>query len=144
MLKFIPAILMATVLTWAGADIAEADNAEIIDPGEMVSGRYGFTTYVAGADVASGWFQLHETDLIRVRFDYPLKEELVGAFVVHDGQVCFSGFELVEFPSGCGELSLHRARFPNDVLLWFASAEPGAFYPGDNLELFAKRRRESR
>jgi len=143
MLKSVSAVLMAIVPTGAGSDISGTDHVEVIDPGELASGHYGFTTYVAGADVASGWFQLNETDIIKVKFDSPLKEELVGAFVVNDSRVCFGGFAAAEFPSGCGEMSLHTVHFPNDVHLWFARAEPGAFYPGDNLELFGKRRRES-
>ena len=30
---------------------------EVADPGELVSGRYAFTTYVDDIDAAGGWFE---------------------------------------------------------------------------------------
>ena len=131
---------IALVAVAAGEEAA----AQVIDPGELTSGRYGFITYVGDADVASGYFELLETDQIKVSFDYPDQPAEIGAFISHEGQICFSGFDNRNFPDACGALTLHWATFPGDIRLWFASAEPGAFYPGDNGELIVKRDRRAK
>lgn len=122
---------------------ARSDGSEVVDPGKLNSSRYGFTVFVDGNDVSAGWFQLLETDHIWVTFDYPAGTSRLGAYIVHDGLLCFSGFKGLPFPDECGDLSLHQAQFTDGMRLWFASAEPGAFYPGDDMELLRQRAKEA-